>query len=458
MREVLSRQLDSVFEKAKLRINSLDSSELYYSKNEEIYILEDFSIDTFKKFCLYIFKDYLRISEASTIESVMKMRVIRSADNSVIQLRDCRIESGKVVKGVTSKRASHMIKRYGYQAVVTGKPTVYSKPVDMLLDHLSNFDKETRNRFEDLIATIFFNDEGLKASKGGAIRLFGASGENGKSLFIKLLSNAIGGKPNVVSFKIKDLSDQRTAFAAAYSMLMVDPDSSSEKISAASSSRFKEYVTADAVDIRPLYGEIRTITPLTLVLVASNNLPKSEDKTDKGYLRRWNIIEVKAKLHESYPNLTNEWFEELLSDKSAQYLFELALIRSQDLLTRELSPKSQHMIENDLKHVEENNSAKLYIEDRTIERIVGFTVKEIKEDYESFCDRNDLNVLKKHFKETLENMFGVQPKTVKITRLSESSESFPILQSGQIKTIRAYQHKDEEENSRILDAQKRGEI
>ena len=351
-----------------------------------------------------------------------------------------------------------MIKRYGYQAVVTGKPTIYSKPVDMLLDHLSNFDKETRNRFEDLIATIFFNDEGLKASKGGAIRLFGASGENGKSLFIKLLSNAIGGKPNVVSFKIKDLSDQRTAFAAAYSMLMVDPDSSSEKISAASSSRFKEYVTADAVDIRPLYGEIRTITPLTLVLVASNNLPKSEDKTDKGYLRRWNIIEVKAKLHESYPNLTNEWFEELLSDKSAQYLFELALIRSQDLLTRELSPKSQHMIENDLKHVEENNSAKLYIEDRTIERIVGFTVKEIKEDYESFCDRNDLNVLKKHFKETLENMFGVQPKTVKITRLSESSESFPILQSGQIKTIRAYQHKDEEENSRILDAQKRGEI
>ena len=458
LREVLSRQLDSVFEQSKIRINSINSSELYYSKNEEIYILEDFSIDTFKKFCLYIFKDYLRISEASTIESVMKMRVIRSADNSVIQLRDCRIESGKVVKGVTSKRASHMIKRYGYQAVITGKPTVYSKPVDMLLDHLSNFDKETRNRFEDLIATVFFNDAGLKASKGGAIRLFGVSGENGKSLFIKLLSNAIGGKPNVVSFKIKDLSDQRTSFAAAYSMLMVDPDSSSEKISAASSSRFKEYVTADDVDIRPLYGEIQTITPLTLVLVASNNLPKSEDKTDKGYLRRWNIIEVKAKLHESYPDLTNEWFEELLSDKSAQYLFEIALIRSQDLLTRELSPKSQHMLENDLKHVEENNSARLYIEDRTVERIVGFTVKEIKEDYEAFCERNDLNVLKKHFKETLENMFEVYPKTVKITRLSESSESFPMLQSGQISTIRAYQHKDEEENSRILAAQKRGEV
>ena len=88
LREVLSRQLDSVFEKAKLRINSLDSSELYYSKNEEIYILEDFSIDTFKKFCLYIFKDYLRISEASTIESVMKMRVIRSADNSVKRLQN----------------------------------------------------------------------------------------------------------------------------------------------------------------------------------------------------------------------------------------------------------------------------------------------------------------------------------------------------------------------------------
>ena len=229
-------------------------------------------------------------------------------------------------------------------------------------------------------------------------------------------------------------------------------------ISAASSSRFKEYVTADDVDIRPLYGETQTITPLTLVLVASNNLPKSEDKTDKGYLRRWNIVEVKAKLNESYPDLTNEWFEELLSEKSYQYLFELALIRSQELLTRELSPKSQHMLENDLKHVEENNSAKLYIEDRTIERIVGFTVKEIKEDYEAFCERNDLNVLKKHFKETLENMFEVYPKTVKITRLSESSESFPMLQSGQISTIRAYQHKDEEENSRILAAQKRGEV
>ena len=55
-------------------------------------------------------------------------------------------------------------------------------------------------------------------------------------------------------------------------------------------------------------------------------------------------------------------------------------------------------------------------------------------------------------------MFEVYPKTVKITRLSESSESFPMLQSGQISTIRAYQHKDEEENSRILAAQKRGEV
>ena len=458
LKEILSRQLDSVFEKAKIRINSLNSSELYYSMNDEICILENFSIDAFKKFCLYIFKDYLRISEASTIVSVMKMRVISSADSSVIQLRDCRIESGKVVKGVTSKRASHMIKRYGYEAVLTGKPTVYSKPVDMLLDHISNFDKDTRERLEDLLATIFFNDAGLKASKGGAIRLFGASGENGKSLFIKLLSKSIGNKPNVVPFKIKDLNDPRTAYAVASSMLMVDPDSSSEKISAASSSFFKECVTADDVDVRPLYGEQRTVTPLTLVLVASNNLPKSEDKTDMGYLRRWNIINVKAKLFDSYPDLTNEWFDELLSDKSAQYLFERLLIRSQDLLTRNLHPKSQHMLENDLKHVEENNSAKLYIEDRTIERIVGFSVKEIKEDYERFCERNDLNILKKHFKETLENMFGVQSCLVKINRISESSECFPLLHSRQISAIRAYQHKDEKENSRILAAQKRGEV
>lgn len=458
LKEILSRQFDTVLEDAKVRINSLKSSELYYSKDDEIYILENFSIDTFKKFCLYIFKDYLRISEASTIESVMRMRVTRSADSSVIQLRDCRIESGRVIKGVTSKRASHMIKRSGYQSVITGKPTVYSRPVDMLLEHISNFDKDTRERLEDLLATIFFNDAGLKASKGGAIRLFGASGENGKSLFIKLLSKSIGGTPNVVPFKIKDLSDPRTAYAVASSMLMVDPDSSSEKISAASSSFFKECVTADDVDVRPLYGEQITITPLTSVLVASNNLPKSEDKTDMGYLRRWNIINVKAKLLDSYPDLTNEWFEELLSDKSAQYLFERLLIRSQDLLTRNLHPKSQHMLENDLKHVEENNSAKLYIEDRTIERIVGFSVKEIKDDYERFCERNDLNILKKHFKETLENMFDLTDRAVKITRLSESSEAFSLLYSGQVKAIRAYQHKDEKENSRILAAQKKGEV
>lgn len=458
LKEILSRQFDTVLEEAKVRINSLNSTELYYSKDDEIYILENFSIDTFKKFCLYIFKDYLRISEASTIEAVMKMRVTRSADSSVIQLRDCRIESGKVIKGVTSKRASHMIKRSGYQAVIDGKPTTYSKPVDMLLDHISNFDKDTRERLEDLLATIFFNDAGLKASKGGAIRLFGASGENGKSLFIKLLSKSIGGKPNVVPFKIKDLKDARTAYAVASSLLMVDPDSSSEKISAASTSFFKECVTADDVDVRPLYGEQRTITPLTLVLVASNNLPKSEDKTDMGYLRRWNIINVKAKLFDSYPDLTNEWFEELLSDKSAQYLFERLLIRSQDLLTRNLHPKSQHMLENDLKHVDDNNSAKLYVEDRTIERIVGFSVKEIKEDYELFCERNDLNVLKKHFKETLDNLFDLTDRAVKITRLSESSEAFSLLYSGQVKAIRAYQHKDEKENSRILAAQKKGEV
>lgn len=448
IKDVISRQLKSVLKISNVRLVHLRSSNLYYSENDQLKLLENFSEQSFISFCMYIFARYLKLSEDDAIKTALRDRIKPASNNSVIQFLDCYIKDGKYFAGVSEDSPQWIIQRFLRPAIELGKPTVHSKSVDMLIDHLTDFDSMTKHRVLDILSTMYMNSASLKSKFGGALRIFGSSGANGKSKFIDLLIRSVG-YDCAASVSVQDLGDDRSAYSAASAMLLVDDDAPSNRIKGLASSNFKKLVTGGAMKVRALYKEEVTVTPKCMMVIASNHLPRAEDKSE-GFLRRWNLVEIKTRLHDRY-DLDEIWFKELDSDTSAQYVCEMLVLRALEMSNGdEMSPKSEIMLELDRRYAEDNNSASSFVREVGLDQIVGFSVKEVRDRYDRFCQENDLPVMQRQFNETLENQFSLIAKSVGHSRVSESSDQFALLKQKLKSTVRAWQHTDDEVNISYL--------
>ena len=444
IKDVISKQLKSVLKLSNVRLVHLRSSKLYYSENEQLKLLDDFSDQSFVSFCMYIFTRYLKLSEDDAIKTALRDRVKPASNNSVIQFLDCYIKDGGYFVGVSEESPQWIIQRYLRKAIESGKPTVYSKPVDMLINHLTDLDVMTRHRLIDVLSTMYMNSASLKSKFGGAVRIFGSSGANGKSKLIDLLIRSVGYDCSA-SVSVQDLDNDRSAYTAATSMLLVDDDAPSDRIKGLAASNFKKLVTGGPTKIRALYKEEITVIPKCMMVIASNHLPRAEDKSD-GFLRRWNFIETKTRLHDRY-DLDEDWFKELDSDVSAQYLCEMLVIRALEMANgAEMSPKSESMLELDRRYAEDNNSAAAFVNDSGLDKIIGFSVREVRAQYESYCKENDLPVMQRQFNETLENQFSLVVKPAGVMRVSEDSDQFALLHQKLKRTVKVWQHTDDDVN------------
>ena len=444
IKDVISRQLKSVLKLSGVRLVNLRSSQLYYSENDQLKLLEGFSDQSFISFCMYIFAKYLKLSEDDAIKTALRDRVKPASNNSIIQFLDCYIKEGKYFVGVSEDSPQWIIQRFLRPAIESGKPTVHSRAVDMLIDHLTDFDIMTKHRLRDILSTMYMNSSNLKSKFGGALRIFGSSGANGKSKFLDLLIRSVG-YDCVASVSIQDLDNDRSVYSAASAMLAVDDDAPSNRITGLASSNFKKFTTGGPVKNRALYKEEVTVTPKCMMVITSNHLPRAEDKSE-GFLRRWNLIEVKTRLHDRY-DLDEDWFKELDSDVSAQYMCETLVLRFLELSNdAEMSPKSESMLELDRRYAEDNNSAAAFVNDLGFEKIIGFSVREVRDHYESYCKENDLPVMQRQFNETLENQFSLIVKPAGVMRVSEASDQYALLRQKLKQTIKVWQHTDDEVN------------
>ena len=444
IKDVISRQLKSVLKLSGVRLVNLRSSQLYYSENDQLKLLEDFSEQSFISFCMYIFARYLKLSEDDAIKTALRDRIKPASNNSVIQFLDCYIKDSKYFAGVSEDSPQWIIKRFLRPAIESGEPNVHSKSVDMLIDHLTDFDVMTKHRVLDILSTMYMNSASLKSKFGGALRIFGSSGANGKSKFIDLLIRSVG-YDCAASVSVQDLGDDRSVYSAASAMLTVDDDAPSNRIKGLASSNFKKLVTGGATKTRALYKEEVTVTPKCMMVIASNHLPRAEDKSE-GFLRRWNLVEIKTRLHDRY-DLDENWFKELDSDISAQYICEILVLRALEMSNGgEMSPKSETMLELDRRYAEDNNSAAAFVNDLGFEKIIGFSVREVRDHYESYCKENDLPVMQRQFNETLENQFSLIVKPAGVMRVSEASDQYALLRQKLKRTIKVWQHTDDDVN------------
>lgn len=385
----------------------------------------------------------------------------------VIQLNDCYLEDGIVKPRMYDSidLPRFFINRSVYEAVESGKPTVYSKAVDDLILHLSNFDEAVRDRLVAVMSTVFLNSKRLKTRFNVSPRIYGRDGANGKTTFMTLVERAFGER-NVKVVSIADLGNDRTMYTAANALIAIDGDSTGKMISEDAAANFKSLTSAELVKIRGLFKNEEQVQTCCMMMALSNTLPSTSDKS-AAYLRRLEISRCDYQLtndpSELGPNskctlieLSDEFFDELYSDNAAQYLVEMLLIESQRIRKAgKLPEKPDRMQEILRKFQEENDSAAAFVNEVGLESIVNHSIAHVKSAYKRWCEENDMTELKRKFNETLEDRFGLTRKIIKPSSLQEDDQMYVQSIAKSSSTIRAWQFAD---RSRQLQFEKSGQM
>lgn len=413
--------LKNAFRASKIKID-LISNVLFYRDKEIVdgqerlfmNILENFRFEDLCEFLLTILTPYLRHQYAEMIlKNVTKSIISDGSDSDVIQFLDCYVENGEVKSGFYSSVSRFIIRREVFKCIENSKPTKVVKEVDQLIEHLCDYDSQTVEVVESILASVFLNSQKFKNALAPHLRIYGPSGGNGKTTLENLL-NLVFGYHNVFETKLSKLDDYQILDKTVKSLIAIDGDASSTTISSDSAENFKKLVTGDSISSRQIYGSYVSRRSMCLLIAFSNNLPKTSDKSD-AFARRMNIVKCSSRLKDAKFKVDQEWFRKIRSDDAAQYLIEKLLLIAVKMSKDEIASlpaRSKPMIDLLESYTEENDSAVSFVREIGIDKIVGMQVKEIRDEYERWCEENDRSILKKQFNDTLQDKFGLIRKRV----------------------------------------------
>lgn len=455
--EMLINLLKTTFKLARFKIaehaKTLFYRDLLADDTKTIEMIEDFSYDDFRQFLLTLFAPYMkhRYSKA-IVEFALEDMVSNGTSDNIIQFLDCYVEDGRVYEGMHPTVGRFLIRKKVYEAVKNRKPTKVVKEVDQLIAHLCDYDEKNIKLMVSILATVFLNDQEMKNTLSPHLRIFGPSGANGKTTLEELLRKGFGNH-NVVATQIGELDNYHFVETTVQSLIAIDGDSSSKALSSDAAATFKRIVTGDTVRSRQIYGKMRDVKSMCLLLAFCNTLPKSSDKSN-AFLRRMTIIKCSDRLVDSKRFVANdEWFKNLRSDDAAQYIVEKLLLRAQEMLDQDVLklPEASKATKDMLtKFSNENDSASAWIKEVGVEEVVGYQVKEVREKYEAWCEENDKTPLKRQFNEVLEVNFGLERRKVTYLRLNPDSSYHALSKHKGGSAVNAWQFEDNKKNERYF--------
>jgi putative DNA primase/helicase len=161
----------------------------------------------------------------------------------------------------------------------------------------------------------------LKSSKfEKAFMLFG-SGNNGKSVFIKLIES-FAGKQNTSHVALQDLDGDRFASADLYGKLVnVFADLMAVKLS--STGNFKTLVSGDSIRAQHKYDQPFSFRNHSKFVFSANRIPDSDD-TSHAYYKRWLILTFEKTFTEGTKD--TDLIRKLTTPEELSGLLNLALV------------------------------------------------------------------------------------------------------------------------------------
>lgn len=460
---VASRFLTNAFKEVKLQIDKLSYKLYFIDKSGERTFIEDFTTSSFIDFLEVVLHtsnifqhqlDWTNDLLTKYVYSLLDSEEFStdSIPNDIIQFEDYYSKDGVFIKGRYSHIPRFYINFNVSQVIESGKVSKIVKELDEFLLHLCDYDRDTVDVFLSRMSTFLLNSERLKTNYSATINvLYGASGQNGKSLFMMLLKQ-IFEQDDITLAGLRDFNNQNYMLPKmCQSLLVVDEDASDLQLDSTAASNLKQFTHGQRMESRSIYEKTKAYRPRAMVVACTNHMPTSVDKSD-GFNRRFSIFTQTHKLTNSEHARSEEWFKALRDPETAHYLLELLILAHLSNMKRgRLLENSARMKEINEDFVEKNDSAVMYIRSVGLKEIVGKPVKIVRENYERWCDSNGVTALKNKFNTTMESKFNLRSKlcTTKSMTVDESE----LLVSGlnPTKQIRTWVHADKDIHQKYLD-------
>lgn len=228
---------------------------------------------------------------------------------------------------------------------------------------------------------------------------FIGAGMNGKSCFLRLLKKFIG-RENTTSTELDDLISSRFEKAKLYKKLVCEMgETNFSEIS--KTSIIKKLTGQDSIGF-----EYKNKNPFddinyAKILIATNNLPTTTDKTI-GFYRRWSIIDFLNQFSEEKDILDD------IPDKEYESLALKSCIILKDILKKRKFHKEGSIEERAKKYEDKSNPLDKFLKTNTIEDLNEYITKaDFYKKLNQWCKEN-------RFREIAENTVGKKMKEIGI--------------------------------------------
>lgn len=257
------------------------------------------------------------------------------------------------------------------------------KAVDEYLDHISQGDEGYRKYIIEMLGYIFNTNLDFKERKGKVFFIVGDGG-SGKGTLLKLISMLLGAE-NVSNVSIHEFEDGRRTTIMIGKLANLGDDIEDQPINAPVMKTIKNMATADTVNIRKLYKESESTIISATGVYTSNHILRSFEKGES-FKRRV----VWLPLSKSLEGKSAQFHKDLRSEEALDYLTTLAIQSLNKLYETELFSESKTIYEFNKAYHEANNTAVAYLKELNYYDILGFTLKEVYQDYMRWCWDNSL--------------------------------------------------------------------
>lgn len=377
---------------------------------------------------------------------------LSSINNSIIQFNDCYVKDGVFNKGDYPFVPRFYIHWSVYDVFKNRKTSLDCKEMDEFILHLCDYDRETVPVFLSRMSTFLMNRQSLKTNLAATINiLYGASGANGKSLFLSILKR-IFELEDVTLASLREFNNRTYQLPKmCQSLLVIDEDSADLQLDHDAVANLKMFSHGQPMEVRSIYEKSRIYNPSAMIVACTNHMPTSVDKSD-AFNRRFSIFTQNSKLVSREHFRSEEWFSSLRSSDAARYLLELLILAHIDNMERgSLLKISSRMKEINEDFVEKNDSAVMFVRSVGLKEIVGKPVKLVKERYETWCETNGVTALKNKFNTTLESKFGLIARNMPLKSLTIDESDLAVIGLSDRRQIRSWVCRDQDIYQKYLD-------
>lgn len=260
---------------------------------------------------------------------------------------------------------------------------VYSELVDNTLNKISCYDKAIRSLLEEAIGYMFYRKNELSKF----FCLIG-EGSNGKSVFLDMLKNLLGGK-NYSALDIDELDERFSVATLSNVLANISDDISDEFLQGKRAALLKKIVSGNQVK-----AEIKNdpniffIKPYAKLFVSANRLPRTRSGGLNALIRRMVIVPFNAKFSKQDPDYDPYITWKLKDEECMKYMIQLGVEGLKRILENNGFTESEKVQTSIDEYEVENNPVLLFLQEHEESEFENEQTKAVHKLYRLFCIEN----------------------------------------------------------------------